>query len=149
MRLEITRKSELALRAVRELAGAPESRKGEALAAAIGTTPSFLAQALTPLVRARWLRSDPGPRGGYRLARPADELSVLELIEAIEGPTANGRCVLSRGDCAEVTRSGAPCALHDAWTTARVSLLGALARQPALRGSRRRTSSRRTTDRER
>lgn len=135
MRLEVTRKSELALRAVRDLAAAGEARKGEALAAAVGTTPSFLGQALTPLVRRRWIRSEPGPHGGYHLAPEAQELSVLDLIEAIEGPTSTVRCVLSERDCADATKGG-PCALHGAWLCARSSLLRELAAQRVLDGAR-------------
>ncbi len=131
MRLEITRKSELALRAARELAHSGGTRKGEALATAVGTTPAFLAQALTPLVRAGWLRSEPGPRGGYTLVADATLLSVLELIEAVEGPTANARCVLSTGPCAQVQRT-APCALHEAWSGAQRSLLAQLAAAPLI-----------------
>lgn len=131
VRLEVTRKSELALRAVRELAEANNVRKGDALAAAVGTTPSFLAQALAPLVRARWLRSDPGPHGGYALAVEARSLSVLDIIEAIEGPTTTGECVLSADTCAEAAQV-TPCALHDAWSKARDSLLRQLRRASVL-----------------
>ncbi len=131
MRLEVTRKSELALRAVHDLASSGAARKGAALAEAVGTTPSFLGQALAPLIRARWIRSEPGPRGGYRLAAGAHDLSVLDLIEAIEGPTSTVRCVLSERDCADVEKGG-PCALHGAWLSARSSLLRELAAQRVL-----------------
>lgn len=131
VRLEITRKTELALRALRELADDDRTQKGDALASAIGTTPSFLAQALAALVRTRWLRSDPGPRGGYRLTPEARHLSVLDVIEAIEGPTVTGSCVLSADRCSEVSKLH-PCALHDAWSTARGSLLEQLRLAPAI-----------------
>ncbi|MBM4434237.1 MAG: Rrf2 family transcriptional regulator [Chloroflexi bacterium] len=131
VRLEITRKTELALRAVRALAYDDRTQKGDTLAVAIGTSPSFLAQALGALVRVGWLRSDPGPRGGYRLAPEARHLSVLDVIEAIEDPTVSGRCVLAADRCAEVANSY-PCALHDAWSKARESLLEQLRLAPAI-----------------
>ena len=131
MRLEVTRKSELALRAIRELAGRDDTTKGAALAASIDTTPAFLAQALAPLVRADHLRSEPGPTGGYRLMATGRRLSVRDVIELIEGPTRIDRCVLRESPCA-TTGHAAPCALHSAWSAARTSLLRELAAMPVI-----------------
>lgn len=131
MRLEVTRKSELALRAIRELARRDDITKGAALAATIGTTPAFLAQALAPLVRAEHLRSDPGPTGGYRLLGSARRLSVRDVIELVEGRTPTDRCVLRDGPCAQ-TGHAPRCALHDAWSAARASLLRELAAKPVI-----------------
>jgi len=123
MRLEITRKTDLALRTIRTLEGSQLPRKGADIAAEIGTTPAFLAQVVAPLVRAGWVVSDPGPRGGYRVAVPLAQVSVLDLIEAVEGPVVDGRCVLNEGPCPAPTE---PCALHEAWTSARDALLDQL-----------------------
>jgi Rrf2 family protein len=46
----------------------------------------FLLKVLKPLVAAHVLTSVKGPNGGYRLARPASDISVLEVLEAVEGP---------------------------------------------------------------
>jgi len=46
----------------------------------------FLLKVLKPLVSARVLTSVKGPNGGYKLARPATEISVLEIVEAVDGP---------------------------------------------------------------
>ena len=102
MRLEVTRKSDLAVRALRVLAQSSSRMKGPALAEAVDTTSGFVSQVLNPLVRQGWVRSDPGPSGGYALAADLDSLSVLDVIEAIEGPTDSGRCVLADRDCSEV-----------------------------------------------
>ena len=48
----------------------------------------YLAKHLQALTRAGVLESVPGPKGGYRLARPADEITMLEVVEAIDGPRA-------------------------------------------------------------
>jgi len=119
VRLEVTRKSDLAVRALRALHRAGERLKGPALAEAVGSTPGFVSQVLSPLVREGWVRSDPGPSGGYSLVVELDEISVLAVIEAIEGPTESGRCVLVDRSCDE---RGA-CALHHAWVRARAHLL--------------------------
>lgn len=123
MRLEITRKSDLAVRALRVLDDRPGERlKAPMLAEAVGSSPGFVTQVLTPLVRRGWVRSDPGPRGGYLLDVPASDISVLDVIEAIEGPTDTGRCVLADRPCNE---SGT-CAMHEPWRRARSSLLAEL-----------------------
>lgn len=121
MRLEVTRKSDLAVRALRALARLdPGMRaKGPLLADLVGTTPGFIAQVVNPLVRAGWVTSDPGPTGGYSLRVDLTTVSVLAVIEAIEGPTDTGRCVLANRACGEQ----GPCALHTAWQRARMELL--------------------------
>lgn len=122
MRLEITRKSDLAVRALRVL-HAQGRTKGSDLAKAVGSSPGFIPQVMAPLVRAGWVGSDPGPSGGYQLVKPLDQLSMLAVIEAIEGPTINGQCVLSGGPCPATE----DCALHEAWVPARQALLDRLA----------------------
>jgi Rrf2 family protein len=122
VRLEVTRKSDLAVRALRVLAAADDRMKGPDLADAVGSSSGFVSQVLTPLVRAGWVRSDPGPTGGYALATDLDEVSVLAVIEAIEGPTDTGRCVLVDRPCAELET----CALHTPWLRARSQLLAQL-----------------------
>jgi len=122
MRLEITRKSDLAVRSLRVLADSPARMKGPELAEKVGSTAGFVSQVLTPLVRAGWVRSDPGPSGGYALTVRLEAVSVLAVIEAVEGPTDKGRCVLADRPCDE---SG-PCALHVPWTRARRQLLDEL-----------------------
>ena len=84
----------------------------------VGSTPGFVSQVLTPLVRAGWVRSDPGPAGGYSLTADLDEVSVLAIIETIEGPSDSGRCVLADRPCDD----DGTCALHVPWLRARVQL---------------------------
>ena len=122
MRLEVTRKSDLAVRALRVLAESSDRVKGPVLAEAVGSTSGFVSQVVNPLVRAGWVRSDPGPAGGYSLATDLGSVSVLDVIEAIEGPTDAGRCVLADRPCNE---SGT-CALHVPWLRARAQLLAEL-----------------------
>lgn len=133
MRLEVTRKSDLAVRALRVLAAAsPQVNggrlKGPALAEAVGSTSGFVSQVLNPLVRAGWVRSDPGPTGGYSLAADPSSVSVLAVVEAIEGPTDSGRCVLADRPCAEK----GTCALHVPWVRARDHLLHELDATPVV-----------------
>jgi Rrf2 family protein len=119
MRLEVTRKSDLAVRSLRALADHGGRMKAPELASAVGSTAGFVSQVLNPLVRARWVRSDPGPAGGYSLAVQLSDVSVLKVIETVEGPTDTGRCVLANRPCKETGR----CALHVPWQRARAQLL--------------------------
>lgn len=122
MRLELTRKTDLAVKALCALSSA-ERVKGARLAEAIGTTPGFVAQVMMPLVDRGWIGSVPGPTGGYHLATRLEDITVLDVIEALEGPTITGRCVLDDGPCphSEI------CAMHEPWTRARSALMQELA----------------------
>jgi Rrf2 family protein len=121
MRLEITRRADLAVRATALLAGGRQLKAAE-LADGLDATPGFAPQVVGPLVKAGWVRSDPGPKGGYVLLIPAEDLSVLEVIEAVDGPTDNGRCIVADVPCGRER----PCALHGAWTRARDDMLVSL-----------------------
>lgn len=124
MRLEITRRADLAVRAMSAL-GAGRRLKATDLAAELDTTPGFVPQVLGPLVKAGWVRSEPGPTGGYSLVTPLARVSVLDVIEAVDGPTDAGRCVVADRACQ------APfCALHQAWGRARTELLAFLRATP-------------------
>ena len=122
MRLEVTRKSGLAIRALEVLAGESRRLKGQELAAQVESTAGFVSQVLTPLVRAGWVTSDPGPSGGYALTVELTDISVLAVIEAVEGPTPLDRCVLADKACDAAHR----CALHTSWTRARTLLINEL-----------------------
>lgn len=124
VRLEVTRRAELAVRALRVLADAGGKTKGTALADALGTSAGFTAQVVGPLVKAGWVRSDPGPTGGYVLTADLDEVRVLDVIEVIDGPTDTGRCVVVDRPCGE----SEPCVMHAAWAAGRAELVRALDR---------------------
>ncbi len=125
MRLEITRKTHLALQALWTLIDVNDRIGGAALASAVGTSPAFLAQVMSPLVRHKWVESASGPGGGYSMAVDPEDISILALIEAVEGPTETG-CALRGGECSSTDR----CAIHDAWTTARLTLQAELSTKP-------------------
>src|SRR2546421_2745557 len=87
--MKISRASSYALHAVAFMAGRKDNARAVAshhIAAARGIPDRFLLKVLKPLVSARILFSIKGPHGGYRLARPAAEISVLDVLEAVDGP---------------------------------------------------------------
>ena len=59
----------------------------------------YLAKILQEVSRAGFTVSVTGPRGGYQLARPAEEIGVLEVVEALDGPLTSGECMLSVAGC--------------------------------------------------
>jgi Rrf2 family transcriptional regulator, iron-sulfur cluster assembly transcription factor len=122
MRLDLNKRTDLALRAMQELCQRDTRVSGPDLAEALETTRQYLPQILNPLVKHRWVRSTPGPHGGYELLVGLAEVSVLELIEVMEGATMDNRCVLNGELCPQVK----PCALHSAWQQARGALMNEL-----------------------
>lgn len=80
-----------------------------------GVPAAYLAKHLQALSRAGLLDSVPGPRGGYRLARPATDISVLDVVEAIDGSTPAFRCteIRRQGPAAVAAREyRVPCSIH-------------------------------------
>jgi Rrf2 family protein len=126
MRLEVTRRTDLATRALLLLAGSGRREKASDLAASLDASPGFLSQAMTPLVNRGWVSSEPGRAGGYTAVVSLDDVSVLDVVEAVEGQTDGARCVLEDRTCA----GGGHCALHEAWARARGHLLRDLAETP-------------------
>lgn len=103
--------------------------KGSDLAEMVQTTIGFLPQVLAPLVRRGWVDSAPGPTGGYVLSADLDDVSLLEVIEAVEGPLEQEICVLDGGRCESADR----CVVHEAWMKARDQLYEELATVPISR----------------
>jgi Rrf2 family protein len=89
--MRISAKADYAVRAALELAASPDGEpvKGERLAEAQGIPLQFLEHILLELKHARIIRTKRGVRGGYWLARPAEEITVADVIRAVEGPLAN------------------------------------------------------------
>ena len=84
----------------------------------------FLAKIFQQLSKAGLLRSHRGAKGGFSLRKPAGEITMREVIEALEGPLAINRCLLHRGECGEETT----CPLHGVWGEVQFHLLKVLDR---------------------
>src|SRR5919202_2494662 len=88
--MRVSAKTDYALRAAVELAAAPEGApvKGERLAGSQSIPLRFLENILLQLRHAGIVESRRGAEGGYRLARPASDISLADVIRAIDGPLA-------------------------------------------------------------
>src|SRR5438105_14927297 len=95
--MRLTRASSYALHAVSYMAAQKQNRPiaSHLIARARGIPERFLLKVLKPLVSARVLHSIKGPNGGYRLARSASDLTMLEVVEAVDGPI-RGQAPLSQ-----------------------------------------------------
>ena len=124
--MRISARADYAIRAAAELARASEPGrppvKGERLAEAQEIPRKFLENILLDLKRAGIVATVRGAQGGYRLALPADQVSLADIIRAVEGPLASVR--ESRPE--ELAYHGAAEHLREVWVAVRASLRGVL-----------------------
>ena len=123
MRLELTKKTDLAFQALELIAASGDTRAtGADLAGELEITTQYLPHVMAPLTRAGGVNSTSGPRGGYTINTDLADVSLLDLIEAVEGHFDDSRC-LHLGPKHSATHH---CALHEPWIRARTALLGEL-----------------------
>src|SRR3974377_1277013 len=100
MRLDLTKRTDYATRGMLALARSPvgllSSRR---IADEMNIPPRFLPQIMGDLTRAGLVEAHPGRAGGSRLARPAEGVTLLRVIEAVEGDAHRQVCVLRGGPC--------------------------------------------------
>ena len=99
--MQITRATDYAVRVMVHLASAPHGQKYplNELAIATGVQESFLSKILQRLVHQGMLLSQRGSGGGFILNRAPDQVTLLDVVEAIEGPTQLNHCVGEAGYC--------------------------------------------------
>lgn len=119
-----SRASQHAVRALTFLARVPpgEYRLTRELAVSLGIPAHYLAKVFQPLTARGILDSQRGRSGGVRLARPASEVALFELVDAIETLEVAVPCALGQRDCTDET----PCPLHEYWVSARSRYLQTL-----------------------
>jgi len=122
MIISLSRRTDLAIKALAALAKIDDRVNGETLAEEIDTSTQFLPQVVGPLVKTGWVGSERGPGGGYELKRALEDISLLEVVEAAQGPIEDGRCILRDGPCPG-TQS---CLVHAAWLSSRDVLMDQL-----------------------
>ncbi len=122
--MRISAKADYAVRAAIELAAAEPGRpiKGDAVARAQDIPLKFLENILADMRHAGLVGSRRGAEGGYWLSRPAAEVTVADVIRAVEGPLASVRGERPE----EVAYNGASAPLQRVWIAVRGSLRGVL-----------------------
>lgn len=116
MRIGLTARSDYALRAMLEVSRTTSEgpRKARQIAAAMDIPPTYVGQILARLASHGLVHGTAGPSGGYRLGRPARDINVLEVVEAVDGPVFADACILGGGP----HRWTGTCPLHAAWCRA-------------------------------
>lgn len=119
--MQITKQADYALRAMRYLASLEAGQRAATsfIAREEQIPPSFLAKIVSQLSIAGLINTSRGARGGVSLARPAAEISVLEVVEAIDGPIALNDCTLHPDACA----FGDDCPLRPVWQESQAALV--------------------------
>jgi Rrf2 family protein len=121
--VQVTAKVDYAVRAMVELAAAGGGPvKCEAIADAQHVPFRFLENILIELRHAKLVRSQRGAEGGYRLARPADEITLADVIRTVEGPIASIRSERPN----ELSYSGTAAPLRDVWVALRANMRAVL-----------------------
>jgi Rrf2 family protein len=116
-----TTTTEYAIRGVAELASRSQTGQSMLLDELVKGTDlprDFLAKVFQKLVKAGVLRSAKGRGGGFSLPRAAHEITLMDLVTAIDGPTRMDRCVLGLARCTDFM----PCAQHDLYKPIRQRL---------------------------
>jgi len=121
--MQITRQADYAVRAVLHLARNGEQRIATSkIAEEQRIPPSFLAKIISQLSIAGLLHTSRGARGGVMLAREAKDITLLEVVEAIDGPIQLNECVGDSGICS----FDETCPLRPVWCDAQDELVGRL-----------------------
>lgn len=122
--MQITRQADYAVRAMLYLSqlGPAQRASTSQIAEQKQIPPSFLAKIVSQLSVAGLLQTSRGARGGVTLARPADQISLLDVVEAIDGPILLNECVADHSSCG----FGSSCPMKPVWCDAQKELVGRL-----------------------
>ena len=122
--LRLSKKADYALMSVKHLAMRPDGASASAreIAESYDIPLELLAKVLQRLVRARVLVSVQGTRGGYRLGRPAQAISVADVIQAVDGPVTVTACSTDDHNCDQYSK----CSIRDPLWKIRGRILDAL-----------------------
>lgn len=124
--MQLTRAADYAVRVMIHLASLPGGTRVQrnALADATDVPESFMSKVLQGLVRARLIASHRGIDGGFELVVPAETTSLLEVVEAIEGPIQLNFCLGQGHNCDRQNH----CAAHFVWAEAQEAMTNVLRR---------------------
>ncbi|MCC7496857.1 MAG: Rrf2 family transcriptional regulator [Bryobacterales bacterium] len=116
-----SRSAEYAIRAFVQLAEVPGGKYAmvKQIAEKADIPSHFLAKILQQLARKGFLRSSKGPTGGFALRIPAEEISILQIVEAVDGLADYERCLGGMAECNDQQ----PCGMHDSWKALRASII--------------------------
>ena len=122
MKLELSSEGRYALRALVYLARVADREElvtADRISAEAVVPRRLLARVMAKLAHAGLIETTEGRGGGSRLARPPEDVSLRDAVEAVEGPFEITHCIMQQRPCGQ----GRPCTLHDAWTEGQNAIL--------------------------
>ncbi len=122
--MQLTRAADYAVRALIHLAGLERGARAslEDLAKSAEVPEHFMSKVLQALTRSGLIHSFRGSNGGFELALPADEITMLRAVEAIDGPIELNLCLMAGDPCGRATW----CAAHQVWLKAQAAMVAIL-----------------------
>ncbi len=121
-----SRSAEYAIRAFVNLAQVPEGKYAmvKNIAREEGIPAHFLAKILQQLARKGLLRSSKGPTGGFHLRRKPEEISLMQLVDSLDGLGDYEKCACGLSECNDQM----PCGMHDSWSALRTRIVDYLSK---------------------
>lgn len=125
--MKLTRGGEYGIRGVLYLAQQEEGKVSmlSAIAKAQDVPPRFLAKIFQALAKGGVVKSHRGAKGGFSLAKPASDITIKDVIEAVEGPIYLNVCLAAPGECSRQ----ALCPIHSVWEEAQEKMMSVLNRK--------------------
>jgi len=112
--MRITQEADYALRIILYLSKTDKRVDAGTIAADTAVSPRFATKILRKLMLAGLVRSYKGVTGGYALARPAEDITLLDVITVIDGEIRINRCIGTREICSRLSSSGEKnCSVHE------------------------------------
>jgi Rrf2 family iron-sulfur cluster assembly transcriptional regulator len=124
--MELTRKGEYAIRGIVYLASRPADHVCllSDIASAVDVPPTFLAKIFQQFSKIGLVKSYRGTGGGFVLGRSPEKITLLEVVEAVEGPIIPNRCVIDGDDC----ERNSTCNVHPVWINVQTQIRDILAK---------------------
>lgn len=120
---KVTRKADFAIRGMLHLGAHPDGKASlDEIAEAEAIPKPFLAKILQALSKKNLIRSSKGPSGGFMLLRSLDKVTLLDVIEAVEGEISLNRCLVEGNGCSRNNY----CAAHTVWMECQEKLITTL-----------------------
>jgi Rrf2 family protein len=122
--MQISRRADYGVRVILDLSTQPLSGRAstQTIAARQNIPTPFLAKIISQLSLAGLVTTHRGAGGGVSLSRPSSEISLLHVIEALEGPIQLNRCLIEASRCPQDGK----CPVHDIWAKAQADLTALL-----------------------
>jgi Rrf2 family transcriptional regulator, iron-sulfur cluster assembly transcription factor len=124
--MELTRKGEYAIRGIIYLAQQQAGKISliSEIADAVGAPQTFLAKIFQNFAKQGIVHSYRGTGGGFVLARPSSQITLREVVEAVEGPIIPNRCLTGKGGC----DNNNVCLVHPVWREVQSKIVDILER---------------------